>query len=77
MNIIMTHLGKGEPMKTYRISNINWYTDELDNELPNDFLINVNIKEGATELEIEEKISEAVSDEYFSLHFGFDYTESE
>ena len=64
-------------MKTYRISNIHWYTDELDDELPNDFLINVNVKEGATELEIEEKISESVSDEYGYLHFGFDYMENQ
>ena len=64
-------------MKTYRITNIHWYTDELDDELPNDFLINVNVKEGATELEIEEKISESVSDEYGYLHFGFDYKEEQ
>ena len=64
-------------MKTYKITNIEWDTDELDDELPNDFLINVNVKEGATELEIEERISELVSDEYGFLHFGFDYRESQ
>lgn len=64
-------------MKTYRISNIEWDTDALDNDLPNDFLINVNIKQGATQLEIEERISELVSDEYGFLHYGFDYRESQ
>jgi len=77
MNIIMTHLGKGEPMKTYRITNIEWDTDELEIDLPTNFLISVDIKKGATELEIEERISELVSDEYGFLHFGFDYMENQ
>jgi hypothetical protein len=71
----MTHLGKGEPMKNYRITNIDWDTDELEIDLPTDFLISVDIKEGATELEIEERISESVSVEYGFLHFGWGYRE--
>lgn len=64
-------------MKTYRISNIKWDTDELEIDLPTDFLISVDIKEGATELEIEEKISDSVSDEYGFCHFGFNYEENQ
>ena len=62
-------------MKTYRITNIDWDTDRQEIDLPTDFLISVDIKEGATELEIEERLGELVSDEYGYLHFGFDYKE--
>ena len=64
-------------MKTYRITNIDWCTYELNDDLPNDFLISVSIKKGATPLEVEERISESVSDEYGYLHYGFDYKESQ
>jgi len=62
-------------MKNYIITNIEWDTDELEIDLPTDFFISVDIKEGATELEIEEKISESISDEYGFCHFGFNYKE--
>lgn len=64
-------------MKTYRITNIKWDTDELEIDLPTDFSMSVDVEKDTTELEIEERISDSISNVYGFCHFGFNYEENQ
>ena len=58
---------------TYKVSEIVWDTDEQESDLPTECLIDVMVNSNTTEEDIEESISEAITDMVSFCHKGFKY----
>jgi hypothetical protein len=61
--------------KTYKVINIDWDTDGEELNLPVECLINIEVSSDMTEKEVEENISNAITNMSNFCHNGFDYTE--
>ena len=58
---------------TYKVSEIVWDTDEQESDLPTECLIDVMVNSNTTEEDIEESISNAITDMRSYCHKGFRY----
>ena len=58
---------------TYKVSEIVWDTDEQESDLPTECLIDVMVNSNTTEEDIEESISNAITDMVSYCHKGFKY----
>jgi hypothetical protein len=62
-------------IKSYKVTNIDWDTDGEQLDLPSECLINIEVSSDITEKEVEESISNAITDMSNFCHNGFNYTE--
>jgi hypothetical protein len=63
-------------IKSYKVTNIDWDTDgEPVKPFHSECLINIEVSSDITEKELEESISNAITDMSNFCHNGFDYTE--
>lgn len=58
---------------TYKVSEIIWDTDGQECDLPTECLIDVMVNSNTTEGDIEESISNAITDMVSFCHKGFKY----
>ena len=58
---------------TYKVSEIVWDTDEQESDLPTECLRDVMVNSNTTEEDIEESISNAITDMRSYCHKGFRY----
>ena len=58
---------------TYKVSEIVWDTDEQESDPPSECLIDVMVNSNTTEEDIEESISNAITDMVSYCHKGFKY----
>ena len=58
---------------TYKVSEIVWDTDEQESDPPSECLIDVMVNSNTTEEDIEESISNAITDMRSYCHKGFRY----
>ena len=58
---------------TYKVSEIVWDTDEQESDPPSECLIDVMVNSNTTEEDIEESISNAITDMVSYCHKGFRY----
>ena len=59
--------------RTYKVSEIVWDTDGQECDIPSECLIDVMVNCYTTEEEIEESISNAITDMVSFCHKGFTY----
>ena len=60
-----------EPTKvTVKVSNVEWDTDDEEVDLPKEFTLTVDHYE---DTDLDDEVSDAISDEYGFCHFGFNY----
>jgi hypothetical protein len=62
-------------IRVFTVSNIDWDTDGEEIDLPDEMTVNVKEDEQLEEDEIEQYISDKISDETGFCHFGFNYKE--
>ena len=58
---------------TYKVSEIIWDTDEQESDPPSECLVNILVTSDMTEEDIEESISDAVTNMRSYCHKGFKY----
>ena len=66
---------KNNSIRVFTVSNIDWDTDGEEIDLPDEMTVNVKEDEQLEEDEIEQYISDKISDETGFCHFGFNYKE--
>ena len=66
---------KNNSIRVFTVSNIDWDTDGEDVDLPNEMTVNVEEDEQLEESEIEQYISDKITDETGFCHFGFNFKE--
>ncbi|MEN8248903.1 MAG: hypothetical protein ABFS32_08220 [Bacteroidota bacterium] len=59
--------------KIYRIYDVDWETDGQTIDLPQDFLIEIEVEKWDTKEDIEDILMDRISDESGWLHNGFCY----
>jgi hypothetical protein len=62
-------------VRVFVVSDIHWDTDGEDIEIPKELTIQISEDEELEEDEIEEYISDKISDETGFCHLGFNYKE--
>ena len=62
-------------IKSYKVTKIDWDTDGQQLNLPSECLINIEVSSDITEKEVEESISNAITNMSNFCHNGFDYIE--
>ena len=62
-------------IRVFTVSNIDWDTDGEEIDLPDEMTVNVKEDEQLEDDEIEQYISDKISDETGFCHFGFNYKE--
>lgn len=65
--------GKPTSIKSYKVTNIDWDTDGEQLNLPSECLINIEVSSDITEKEVEESISNAITNMSNFCHNGFNY----
>jgi len=66
---------KNNSIRVFLITDIDWDTDGEEVDLPEEITVNVSEDEELEEDEIEEYISDKISDKTGFCHFGFNYKE--
>ncbi len=66
---------KNNSIRVFLVTDIHWDTDGEEVDLPEEMTVNVSEDEELEEDEIEEYISDKISDETGFCHFGFNYKE--
>jgi len=67
---------KNNSLRIFIVTDIDWDTDGEEVDLPDEMTVNVSEDEELEEDEIEEYISDKISDETGFCHFGFNYKEA-
>ena len=66
---------KNNSIRVFTVSNIDWDTDGEEIDLPDEMTVNVKEDEQLEDDEIEQYISDKITDETGFCHFGFNYKE--